>query len=77
VGIYPATKDCFVIRNKDENISITVVKSDPGLGGGVAAPTEMNVEHRTSNIERPTSNEKQTSIAELGVAAHVFYPVPK
>jgi hypothetical protein len=44
-----------------------VVKSGPGLGGGVAAP-EMN-------IERPISNEKQTSIAELGVAAPVFYPV--
>jgi hypothetical protein len=46
---------------------VTVAKSIPGLGGGVAAPAEMNV-------ERPTSNEKQTSIPELGVAAPSFYP---
>jgi len=34
-----------------------VAKSIPGLGGGVAAPAEMNVEHRTSNAQHRMKNK--------------------
>jgi len=34
-----------------------VAKFSPGLGGGVAAPAEMNVEHRTSNAQHRMKNK--------------------
>jgi len=52
-----------------------VAKSGPGLGGGVAAPIEMNIEHRTSNAQHRMKNKPPLPNSGSPPLFFIQYPV--